>query len=61
MHLLASLCVKTIEEKEILVLERVLYAILFPRFITESSRQTRWSSRITQTITQNALEEMLED
>ena len=38
MHLFVSLCVKTIDEQEILPLESVLYAILFLRFFTESSR-----------------------
>lgn len=39
MHLLASLCVKTIDELEILTLESVLDALLFLRFVTESSYQ----------------------
>jgi len=37
MRLLVSLCVKTIDKKEILALESVLYALLFLRFFTESS------------------------
>jgi len=36
-HLLVSLCVKTIDEREIPTLENVLYALLFLRFFTESS------------------------